>query len=454
VSVLATHLMHGSARAVLRGKQLREAIRAFENLEPPSAGVLVLGDMNMRPEEEKNLVQAVGPGAKDAPYSDCSWDPMRNRFFADKKGTQSFAFDRIFFGGCVFVRPCLVGHARCHAGTVRFCLSDHYAVRAVVDFFDDAGGADGRRSNVRRAHVGRVVGDFVRAEMAFVLEVERCARQGYITKLAKLSDLERAQTAKQRQVIDDRLQARRAMRKKLWDDTFGSDSLFAFKLGSGDVFDLQAVLDRCSLHRPPDPMGSVALPQLGFVNGGNTCYISSVAQLLLRVPAVARFLVEHSRVCGVAIDGPAITDSTSDVSCEAMSGNVDVAACVAGDSCVICSLWSSRRRLGSVRALPFIAEQRGLVGLQFNGCDQHDAAEFLMACLGHFRRVERLAGRRAPLDVDLNFADADSCVTGSEHLFLLLEEQRRLCRTCGLSWVNLAPQSVLGLPLPSGNCAK
>ena len=73
--------------------------------------------------------------------------------------------------------------------------------------------------------------------------------------------------------------------------------------------------------------------------------------------------------------------------------------------------------MGSPRALPPIAEQRGLVGLQFNGCDQHDAAEFLMACLGHFRQVERLAGRRAPLDVDLNFADADSCVTCSEHLF-------------------------------------
>ena len=89
---------------------------------------LILGDFNMRPEEETRMMEIIqkelGKNGKAAvaAYSGSSWDPLRNRFKADSPKVQGYAFDQVCTYGNMYAAACLVGQAQRYEGTY-FCCS-------------------------------------------------------------------------------------------------------------------------------------------------------------------------------------------------------------------------------------------------------------------------------------------------------------------------------------------
>ena len=146
------------------------------------------------------------------------------------------------------------------------------------------------------------------------------------------------------------------------------------------------------------------LPLLGMRRRGNTCYVLSVSQVLLRVPAVVEWARQHhSQGCA--------SQRTS---------------------CVICSLcgtyqelleWAETRRVDE----PSLVKERARVGRQFLGNRQHDVFEFFDKFLACARRAEIAAGRSnvwRGVQVDMPVA------THVDRLFGFVEEVRRRCTRC------------------------
>ena len=122
---------------------------------------------------------------------------------------------------------------------------------------------------------------------------------------------------------------------------------------------------------PSGSWGTVEhLPLLGMRRRGNTCYVLSVSQVLLRVPAVVEWARQHhSQGCAA--------EETS---------------------CVVCSLWRTYQQLlqcAETRSVepPPLAKEKARVGWQFRGNRQHDVFEFFDEFLACARRAEIAAGR-------------------------------------------------------------
>ena len=113
---------------VVREEQLRVAREGCSG----SSGCVVLGDLNVREDEVKQL--CTGSGLKDAVYQGKSWDPRRSRH--DEKWQeqgQGQCYDRILFSGEVCVQAFLVGYVRWYCDGQPFGLSDHYGVLGFLD---------------------------------------------------------------------------------------------------------------------------------------------------------------------------------------------------------------------------------------------------------------------------------------------------------------------------------
>ena len=188
-------------------------------------------------------------------------------------------------------------------------------------------------------------------------------------------------------------------RKAQWDAVFGADNSFF----SWEIF--PSVQHTTSLVQSVAVQWRVAgavrpLETCGFKNAGNTCYINVVAQMLLRLPPVNRFLAKHSE------------------------------GCQRRDDCAICLMWESRKQLGK-RVAPRIAQNRSVVHGDFADGGQHDAVEFLEAWIALAKRSEIASGRYIPLpDLDVKFPTASPRMTSLDSLFLLLEERRAYCKIC------------------------
>lgn len=145
-------------------------------------------DWNVRPEEEDGiwnvvLQRSLPPCRKlclrDAQYAGVSWDPMKNRFFTnlDKYNGPGFSFDRVLVSGCLRGAGFLAGHRRTHfSAGWPFCLSDHYAVWAVVDLSDclgDGGASKSTAAAAVRARVGAARDVLCLREKVQVTELEQ-----------------------------------------------------------------------------------------------------------------------------------------------------------------------------------------------------------------------------------------------------------------------------------------
>jgi endonuclease/exonuclease/phosphatase family metal-dependent hydrolase len=128
LDVAAVHLEPGPQGAEERKRQL-SAI----SLEVKGSAAVVLGDFNIRLEEEDALLECVA--GRNASYNGFSWDPRVARYEQEvgaRKGV-GFAFDRIFFRGACWVECFLVGRGRHYSQGHGFHISDHFGLLGFVD---------------------------------------------------------------------------------------------------------------------------------------------------------------------------------------------------------------------------------------------------------------------------------------------------------------------------------
>ena len=145
-------------------------------LRPEQGPVVLMGDLNVRDEEVRDLLEL---GAwRDVGYGQSSWAPRLNDFYgpANRLGGKPGAghrFDRIWLRGAVWAKTgFLTGTARRFAGGRPYCLSDHFAVYGLLDVHE-CHGEDGIRAvrDKRRIDLGQLrdlecdrVRDYVRAQ--------------------------------------------------------------------------------------------------------------------------------------------------------------------------------------------------------------------------------------------------------------------------------------------------
>ena len=160
----------------------------------------------------------------------------------------------------------------------------------------------------------------------------------------------------------------------------------------------------------------------GLANAGNTCYASSVAQVLLRVPAVALWLHTHAAQCK----------------------GFDCSGSGQGVRCVACALWATRLQLGSA-ALPELVRHRRAVDEVFQKDSEHDAAEFMKRLLTRMRRCELEAERAVEWN---GLQNEVRRATHVDRLFGFVEETRLQCKQCRSCRASYACAHVLVLPVP------
>ena len=394
------------------------------------------------------LVSRRGLPLVDAVYGGFSWHPQVNRYYAEEGySTKSAArFDRVLFGGQVFGCACLAGKRKHFAGGSGFCLSDHFAVLALLDFDAEHARPDRTVSiqRRRRAALLRLRDQELAAERRGDDEANRVGRDEASLMQRRAAEGERAE-------VDARRRAARELASKRFEQArgaaFGQASLFAElrfarlseaaaprRAGLAEAVCSPASLDVVSLRELPcgDAIGSWAylrrkgglahVPAVGgFANVGNTCFVNALLQVLLRLPAVAVWLYHHA------------------------------AGCVDGAGCLACLVWRSLAALGKRPAIaPALAGTLSEIPRLASFADggQHDMEEFCTRLLDALRDDEVSAGRCADWP---GVASAGGRCCHVDRLFGFVREQRRRCLACGDAAVTTVLQDsglVVHLPVP------
>jgi hypothetical protein len=376
-----------------------------------SQRLVALGDFNIRPaEEEKLMTVALRGGSgqagslcfRDAEYTGMSWDPRQNRFFKDQDYTGAgFRFDRIFMSGCLHGASFLVGQKRMYGGAgYSFCLSDHYAVRAVLGaskVLGVDGGSSSSKAGARRAVVASARNACCELEKreCVALEVEARQRVNLTKARTQQQSVQKMRAARQQD---------QSLRSQWYAEGLGEESFFFGSVLDSNVSDGLLRRGSSSQWYPLSPLVVDCLPCSGvFQGGGNSCYLNALCQVLLRTPEIAGFLREHSGLCKVK------------------------------GHCLACSLYDSRGkarlavgRAGGARA-PMLWHERRMVDGSFDNGDQHDAVEFLDQLLGRIREGELLAGRSVAADA-VDFP-GQARATKVDSLFAVVHETafRHIC---------------------------
>ena len=159
--------------------------RYLQDVEGP---VVLLGDLNVRSEEVSDLLELAA--WRDVWYAQKSYAPRINDF--DGPGSRDWSkpsvgdrYDRIWIRGAVWAQNgCLTGTARRFCDGKPFCLSDHFAVYALLDVHE-CHGADGVAAvrEKRRVDLGQLrdmehgrLREHVRAQEELVIAADRRAQ--------------------------------------------------------------------------------------------------------------------------------------------------------------------------------------------------------------------------------------------------------------------------------------
>ena len=289
--VAAVHLMPGQSGKSARQKQLRDVVKA---MRPGSR--FVVGDMNVRPEEEEDL-RGVG-SFSDARYEGRSFYPGQSWYDSTELSVcgrnVGYAFDRAFYVGGLWAEAFLVGKARIFSEGVSFSLSDHYAVLGYLDVHPchstDAKGVAARRD--RRGALAALRDQACVLEAAEVRAMSQDAWQLATVQKAR-ADVEVLEEAvrKQRLAIKDR----RKNRDVAWERAFGAESLFGLAAPG------ERPARACELGWEPfDAALNLELPApVGFASDPRSSLANISAQVLLRVGKVVAWLSMHKpEQCG------------------------------------------------------------------------------------------------------------------------------------------------------------
>ena len=161
---------------------------------------------------------------------------MQNRFKAGGPRVTGFAFDRVFYHGDAYAASCLVGHARVHAFTSRFALSDHFAVRSVLAVGLDEGTEDQpHRIGRFQGHVNMVPGKLSREEQNFLDVTEMDSKHNSHSRLAQEKHVGEQLSRKEAEQTSKEMQEQQHKRKAHWDSIFGDDLSF-FSGGYAEAF--------------------------------------------------------------------------------------------------------------------------------------------------------------------------------------------------------------------------
>ena len=243
----------------------------------------------------------------DADYDGCSWDGGVSRYAAadaDERRQRGQRYDRVCFRGAAWACAYLTGKIRWFHEGRDFVLSDHFAVMALVSVHT----AHLERSGM--AIVRELRAQLVRSrdrEAVAERHVERQrsregAARAVMVKLHKDDEALAKARAKQKRVDKAVRERRNDLRRR----AFGKESLFTSE---------EYTSRRAEVEAPRVPGLGLFLgegiraqadaePALrGFAGEACASCIASVCQVLLRTPAVRRWLGEHAASCDAVSDG-------------------------------------------------------------------------------------------------------------------------------------------------------
>ena len=373
--LLAVHLPAGDCPEERR----RILARCVGKLsEEDGEKLVLLGDMNVNKEAEV-VALCEDMALKDARYAGFSWGRKGNRFFADMSyAGPGLRKDRVLFGKKVWAQAHLVGQCEQFFEGEQFYLSDHFGVMAYVDVRDvyaSRAKRDLAAAQVLRGRMANLMEENQQRELVEVKALRQAGREdlALAQQRARLRDAEDFRREQQRGA-----RQRRSRVDRLRGAAFGAEGLFADGVtverdGAGGVPVAPAEVAVAGLGVVP--VGGFAtsevLPLRGMRRVGNTCYVLTTAQVLLRTPGMREWLIKHGE------DGCPREQT----------------------SCVLCSLFMTLGQMESGfgmrgrRVQPSLALQRSRVGAVFAGDEQHDVCEFLQAFLDQAATGEVEDGR-------------------------------------------------------------
>ena len=306
---------------------------------------------------------------QEARYAGASWGVKGNKFYADMSyagfGLQK---DRVLFGSRVWAEAHLVGQGKVYFGGSEFCLSDHFGVLAYVDvgkLYASAAKRDVVTARERRGQLRKLKDETEQKELVWVRAMAQAGREELAAARRRLSEGERAvyEQAQQRGA-----RQRRRRRGELQTAAFGETGLFGAAVVATPAlapYRVPCAPTEVGIRGLEEvPEGSwettVDVPLRGLRRFGNTCYVLSVSQVLMRVPAMRAWVEKHrAQGCGGA-----------------------------HTSCVVCGVGLTLEQLpdplGGARR-PEVAQRRRYVNRAFAGDGQQGAVEFLEGLLASAR---------------------------------------------------------------------
>ena len=425
--VVAVHLPSGDRAAERR----RVLTGILGNLAVEDGSVLVVGDCNVRSDELDSLCE-VGQ-LRPAMYAGATWGVSWNKFDKDQSHRGlGLRFDQALFGRCMWAEAHVVAKGRVSFEGQEFCMSDHFGLMVYVDVgnvFASRLKADQRSAMARRKAVAQLKEQAQQKEEEEVKARRQAAQEERAVARQRAAERGRQEWGRAQQ---RGARARRERRADLQRVAFGGESLFAPSQTIQSALGPGAPSAASEVVVPGvDGVGRGAwesawrLPRVGMANLGNTCYVASVAQVLLRTPGVLDWVQAHGIGGG----------------CARARGRL---------GCVVCALQGTLRQMQDTagkRACmrPAIAVRRAWVHEQYSDRAQHDAGDFLAFLLQQASVVEEEAGRWAFWSPGAMQTAGTSLATHVNRLFSFVREVRRRCTTCQLCRVWYEPQYVLSL---------
>ena len=373
--------------------------------------VLLVGDMNAKDDEIAPLCREMR--LQEAAYSGASWGVKGNAFYKDSAYTgPGLRKDRVLFGRKLWAEAHVVGQGKLFFDGSEFCLSDHFGVMAYVDVADlyaSRAKQDGVAARVRRGQLVSLREQAQQKELVEARARSQAGREEQALARRRVAERDRAdfQRAMQRGA-----RQRRERRAALRTAAFGAEGLFADGVNATPA--LAALVPRAptevtipALDEVPRGSWSTTgdVPLRGLSNRLRfACYVNSVAQVLMRTPALLEWMMWHSA------EGCPSEET----------------------SCVLCALFRTYCQVvgglgGGSASVPVFVARRGHVGEVFEGTLQHDVFEFLEHFLERARSAEIASGRYGLWGaVQLTWPAA----THVERIFGFVRETRRRCLRC------------------------